>query len=196
MKPPVKTTQWNEEVRVELDLLYRTMKVTDAERFAEAQAKAINGRNFYAALGDSLNGIPWWFIACCHMLECDFNFEQHLHNGDPLTHRTVNEPVGRPADGHPPFTFRESALDALTMPGKRFNLVTDWSIPHALWLLEGYNGHGYRLYHGCNSPYLWAGTNYYTSGKYVRDGVYSETAVSEQPGCAGLIKLVLIGGVE
>ena len=195
MKPPVKTSTWSEEVRVELDLLYRTMQVTDLPRFEEAEAKAINGRNFYANLGDELNGIPWWFIACCHMLECDFNFEQHLHNGDPLSRRTVNEPVGRPILWRPPFTFRASAIDALTMPGKEFQFVKDWSIPHALWLLEGFNGHGYRLYHGINSPYLWAGTRHYTTGKYVSDGKYDASAVSKQPGCAGLIKLLIAGGV-
>lgn len=193
MKPPTKTARWSEEVRVELDLLYRTMKITDPDRFMWAESKALNGRNFYAKLGDDLNGIPWWFIACVHMLECSFNFEQHLHNGDPLTGRTVNEPAGRPVESKPPFLFRISAIDALTMPGKEFHLVDDWSIPHALWLLEGFNGHGYRMYRKIHSPYLWAGTQHYTSGKYVQDGVYSATAVSKQAGCAGLIKL-LIGG--
>ncbi len=193
MKPPVKTSQWNEEARVELDLLYRTMKITALPRFQAAEAQAINGRNFYRNLGDELNGIPWWFIACAHMLECDFNFERHLHNGDPLARRTANEPAGRPVAGHPPFTFRASALDALTMPGKEYQFVRDWSIPHALWLLEGFNGRGYRLYHGINSPYLWAGTQHYSKGKYVSDGKYDPNAVSKQAGCAGLIKL-LIGG--
>lgn len=194
MKPPVKTSAWNEEVRVELDLLYRTMVIEDLPRFEQAEAHAINGRGLYMNLGDELNGIPWWFIACVHMLECDFNFEEHLHNGDPLSRRTVNEPSGRPPTGHPPFSFHDSAVDALTMPGKEFQFVKDWSIPHALWLLEGYNGHGYRLYHGINSPYLWAGTTQYTAGKYIRDHIYDPKVVSKQPGCAGLIKLLNAGG--
>lgn len=194
MKPPVKSKLWSEEVRVELDLLYRTMKITDPDRFLWAESKARNGQNFYRKLGDDLNGIPWWFIACVHMLESDFNFETHLHNGDPLTGRTVHAPAGRPVEGKPPFLWRISAIDALTMPGKMFHLEEDWSIPHALWLLEAYNGHGYRIFHRINSPYLWAGTNHYARGKYVRDGVYDPSAVSKQPGCAGLIKFLLGGG--
>jgi len=180
--------------RAELDLLYRTMAITDLERFEEAESKAIFGRSFYRSLGDDLGGIPWWFIACAHMLECDFSFHRHLHNGDPLSRRTVNEPAGRPVAGTPPFEFRASAIDALTMPGKEYQFVQDWSIPHALWLLEGFNGHGYRMYRGINSPYLWAGTGHYTKGKYVSDGKYSDSAVSKQPGCAGLIKLLIAGG--
>jgi lysozyme family protein len=53
-------------------------------------------------------------------------FTQHLHNGDSLTRRTVNEPVGRPKTGQPPFAFDASALDALEYNG--FTTWSDWSI--------------------------------------------------------------------
>jgi len=38
---------------------------------------------------------------------------------------------------------------------------------------------------------LWAGTNQYQSGKYVRDGVYDPNAVDSQPGCAGLLMAMM-----
>lgn len=188
---PTKTKSWNEEVRVELDLLYRTAQITDAGRFEWALARARSGRDRYESIGEDLGGIPWWFCASVHMLECSFSWTKHWHNGDPLTARTRRVPAGRPRKGKAPFTWLESAHDALTMPGKAFDRVEDWSIPHALWLLEGFNGFGYRLYRGIHSPYLWAGTNHYTRGKYVSDGRYSATAVSKQAGCAGLIKRLL-----
>ena len=65
----------------------------------------------------------------------------HLHNGDPLQARTVHVPSGRPVVGSPPFTWRQSALDALTLKG--FHEVGDWSVPHMLYLLEKYNGTAY-----------------------------------------------------
>lgn len=191
---PVKSKIWNEEVRAELDELWRTMEITDLRRFERDAARARLNRPRYASVGSTSGGtIPWWFVACVHNLEASFSFAKHLHNGDSLARRTVHVPAGRPLEGEPPFAWSESARDALTMPGKRFHLVTDWSVEHALWLLEGFNGYGYRLYRGINSPYLWAGTNHYSKGKYVADGVYSAEAVSQQAGVAGLMK-ILVGG--
>lgn len=187
---PVKSKVWNEAVRVETELLLRTIKITDADRFEADILEMKNGRGMYERISAKVNGVPWWVIGCIHSLECSYNFEEHLHNGDSLKRRTVREPAGRPVKGAPPFDFDESAIDALTMPGKEFHKVTDWSLPRVLWLLEGFNGYGYRLYRKIFSPYLWAGTNHYTAGKYVRDGVYSAKAVSAQSGVAGLIYLL------
>ena len=52
-------------------------------------------------------GIPWGFIAVIHNMEASLNFMTHLHNGDPLTARTVQVPENRPRKGHPPFTWEE-----------------------------------------------------------------------------------------
>jgi hypothetical protein len=53
--------------------------------------------------------------------------------------------------------------------------------------LEAYNGMGYAA-KGRPSPYLWAGTDQYSAGKYVADGKYDPNHVDTQPGCAALIK--------
>lgn len=132
-------------------------------------------------------GMPWYVVAAIHNMECSQNFRQHLHNGDPLTARTRHVPAGRPANGDPPFTWETSATDALAM--KKFGAWTDWSIPGMLYRIEGYNGWGYRLYHpAVKSPYLWSGSNQYTSGKYVADGTWSDTARSAQVGAAVLLR--------
>jgi hypothetical protein len=120
-------------------------------------------------------------------MESSQNFKKHLHNGDPLTARTVQVPAGRPKTGNPPFTWEESATDSLLL--KKLNTWTDWTIPGTLYKLEEYNGWGYRRFHAnVLSPYLWSFTNQYKSGKYVQDGKWSATAVSQQCGAAALLR--------
>jgi lysozyme family protein len=144
-------------------------------------------RSVYEAVGQEL-GIPWGFVGVIHAMECGFDFSAHLHNGDPLTARTIQVPKGRPAAGTPPFTWRESAVDALTM--KKLDRVQDWSAPSMLHLLERYNGLGYRK-RGLPSPYLWSFSNHYEKGKFVKDGVYDPNAVSKQCGAAVMLRAVL-----
>lgn len=135
-------------------------------------------------------GLKWWFVAVIHEMECSQNFNRHLHNGDRLINRTINVPAGRPIKGIPPFTFTESAIDALELKGA--DKITDWSIGNILYFLEGYNGYGYEKYHHINSPYLWSGTNHYTKGKYIADGKWDENAVSKQVGVAILLKYIIV----
>jgi lysozyme family protein len=141
-------------------------------------------RSRYEAVGQSFR-IPWQFIGIIHALESSFNFGTHLHNGDPLSARTVHVPAGRPANGNPPFTWEDSARDALKFQG--FDKETDWSVPRMLFLWEKYNGMGYRPF-GVPSPYLWSFSSIYTSGKYVADGRFDGTVVSKQCGAAVMLK--------
>lgn len=147
-------------------------------------------RMTYQAVTDE-TGVPWEFIGIIHMLEGGLNFHTHLHNGNTLNHRTTDVPKGRPeADplegiGHP-YGWKESAIDALKL--KKLDEVKDWSDERILYEWERYNGFGYRNQHpGTLSPYLWSGTNLYTRGKYIRDGQWSETAVSKQTGCYAIL---------
>ncbi|MFW0714717.1 hypothetical protein [Pedobacter sp. N23S346] len=131
--------------------------------------------------------IPWYFIACAHYLECSFDFKKHLHNGDPLSGYTIRVPANRPKVGHgPPFTFEESAVDALKL--MKLNEITNWNLPTVLRKLEAYNGFGYFKYHSVNSPYLWSYSNQYQKGKYVADGKFDAEAVSKQMGAAVILK--------
>ena len=145
----------------------------------------------YKQLGDEL-GIPWVFIGVVHGMECGFNFGTHLHNGDPLSARTVHVPKGRPTSHEPPFTWIESARDALVM--EKLDKVDDWSLPHLLYQLESYNGFGYRS-HFVPTPYLWSFSNLYSAGKFVGDGVFDPNAVSKQCGAAVMLRVLQERGV-
>ncbi len=133
-------------------------------------------------------GVPWYVVGVIHMMECSLRFDRHLHNGDPLTARTTHVPAGRPLVGEPPFTWADSAIDALKL--RRMDKVANWDIPTILLQLEGYNGLGYQ-HHGINTPYLWSFTNQYTAGKFIADGHFDERTVSGQCGAAPLLRELL-----
>lgn len=141
-------------------------------------------RDRYEALGSQL-GIPWTFIGIVHSLESGCNFQRHLHNGDPLSARTVQVPTGRPEDLAPPFTWEQSAKDALRM--KHLAALNDWGIATTLFRWESYNGMGYRT-RGLPSPYLWSFSDLYRKGKFVADHKFDPEAVSQQPGAAVLLR--------
>lgn len=146
-----------------------------------------------------ITGVPWWFIGITHFMEAGgFKnpFAYHLHCGDPLTGRTTHVPKGRPtanpANGKPPselnpYTWEESAVDALSYMG--YTEVKDWGLENALQLFEKFNGLGYKK-RGVPSPYLWSYTDQYVSGKYVLDGKYDPNKVSKQPGTAAIMKVL------
>ncbi len=141
-------------------------------------------------------GVPWSFVAVIHNMEAGLRLTRHLHNGDPLTARTTHVPANRPASGTPPFTWEDSAADALAL--KKLDARIDWSLAGTLYQLERYNGWGYRLHHQhVLSPYLWSFSNRYDSGKYVADGTWSDTAISKQCGAAVLLRrMAEIGVIE
>ena len=150
----------------------------------EVVQRILQNQNRYTSIAAQSN-VPWYVIAVIHNMECGLDFTKHLHNGDSLKRRTVNVPAGRPKTGQPPFTFEVSAFDAL-----KYDKLTewnDWSIGGICYTLEGFNGWGYRA-RGINSPYLWSYSNLYTSGKFIRDNVWSNRAVSGQCGAAVILR--------
>jgi lysozyme family protein len=156
-------------------------------------ARIERNKRRYEAVAGALS-MPWQVIALIHSLESSLSFTRHLHNGDSLVARTVHAPAGRPKSGSPPFSWEESAIDALKY--QKMDQWQDWSLPGLLYKLEEYNGWGYRLYHPqVFSPYLWSGSNHYKQGKYLADGAWSETAVSRQIGAAVLLKRLAEKGI-
>jgi lysozyme family protein len=149
-------------------------------------------RTRYEAVANSLC-VPWYFIGIVHALEASLNFEGHLHNGDPLAERTVQVPAGRPKVWQPPATWEASAMDALEYEG--FTNQLDWSLAHTLFRYEAYNGFRSRELHDINTPYLWSFSNHYDSGKFVADGVWSDSAVSKQCGAGVLLRELVAKGV-
>lgn len=130
-------------------------------------------------------GVPWYFIAIIHMMEANTDFGAHLHNGDPLSARTVRVPAGRPVTGNPPFSWEESARDALDYEG--FIGLQDWNVATMLYRWEKFNGMGYRK-RGIHSPYLWSYSPLYEKGRFVKDHVFDPDSVSQQCGAAVLLK--------
>ncbi|CAN5692787.1 hypothetical protein BH11BAC3_BH11BAC3_08620 [soil metagenome] len=184
---------YNAQLQAEYQRLFDTCHITPnlypaVDKYVDMILK---GRSRYEAVGAKLN-IPWYFIGLTHCMEGNCNFTKHLHNGDPLTARTVQVPKNRPAQGNPPFTWEVSAEDALRYQG--LDKWTDWGIPGMLYQLEAYNGYGYRYLKApnvpINSPYLWSFSNIYTKGKYTSDGKYSATAVSKQCGVAVMLRRI------
>lgn len=147
-------------------------------------ARLMDNASRYKALAKDTN-IPWYFIAIVHMMESNSDFNTHLHNGDPLSARTVQVPKGRPLEGAPPFTWEASAYDALYYEG--FTGLDDWNTATMLYRWERFNGMAYRA-HGIFSPYLWSYSNLYEKGRFVQDHVFAPDSVSKQCGAGVLLK--------
>jgi len=164
---------------------------------AKALAAKLNAhRSQYEAI-ETVTKIPWWWIACIHERESGTDFSTYLGNGEHVVgpsamahgRKTVLVPRGRG-----PFpSFVAGAIDALEYEG--YVGITDWSLPHALYLAEAYNGWGYigRI----NSPYVWSWTNLYSSGKFQenRHGSWFNPNLHDpQPGVAAMLKAMIAEG--
>jgi lysozyme family protein len=198
-EPPPPTTvpqvsaDWSENYRQ----LWSTLAFSSAdwEKQATAIAKRIVANQARYAAAVAGMPVPWWFVAVVHCMECSMRFDQHLHNGDPLSGRTTQVPPNRPAAGSPPFTWEQSAHDAIQF--ERLDRVTDWSLPNVLFNWHRYNGinNEYKR-RGIPTPYLWSGSTHYKKGKYVADGKFDAEFVSRQLGAAVILKaLVDLGAV-
>lgn len=150
-----------------------------AQRLSAPEAK-----KRYQAV-EKITGVPWWFIAVVHEREASQRWDRSIAQGDPWNKKSVRVPAGRG-----PFkSWEEAAVDALTNCAPYAARNKDWTPGGALAMLEKYNGLGYAS-KGLPSPYIWAGTDQYTKGKYVADHVYDPNTVDKQLGCAGLLKFM------
>ena len=175
-------------LRTEYGRLFEScvIRPTRLTEVTAAADRLITNRGRYEKVTET-TGVPWPMVAVVHNMESSQNFTRHLHNGDPLTARTVQVPAGRPRSGEPPFTWEVSTAAALSI--HKLDGDTDWSVAGMLYALEAYNGWGYRRRHPhVLTPYLWSGSEHYSAGKFVADGTWSETAVSKQIGAAVLLR--------
>ena len=166
------------------------VRISHADKVDAMMRKAADNRSRYEEATADL-GVPWWFVAGLHQMESTFNFGTHLHNGDPLRSRTVRVPQRRPPSGSPPFTWEESAADALKF--QKLDGLSDWTLPRALWRWERYNGFGYRS-RFIPTPYLWSFSSIYLKGKFTSDGRFDGNAGSSQCGAAVLLKALMEAG--
>ncbi len=187
-KIPVVSAAWAENYQS----LWDNMQIRDDwKSIAQNVAKKIvNGQAKYAAAVAGTT-IPWWFIGVVHMMEGGLDFGTHLHNGDPLTARTVNHPAGHPAviQGLP-IDWVYSAKDSIVY--ERLDKVTDWSLTSVLYHWHRYNGisNEYKRRH-IPTPYLWSGTQHYIKGLYTSDHHFEADRVSKQIGAAVLLRALI-----
>ncbi|MCP5419918.1 MAG: hypothetical protein H6970_07200 [Gammaproteobacteria bacterium] len=177
-----------DELQADYRQLFSTCVPRDdrSEEIETLISAMVADRDRYQAVAKEL-GMPWFVVAALHAVERQRDFSCHLHNGDPLTERTRHMPDGRPKDGDPPFTWEESACDALRL--RFLDQWHDWSIPGTLFKLEEYGTWGYRQHHPeVLSPYLWSGSTHYEKGKYITNDTWSDTAVYGHCGAAVLLR--------
>lgn len=147
-----------------------------AGRLIAAAAKAK-----YQTVSAATN-VPWYVIAVIHEREASQSWLAGLAQGDPWNKVSIHVPRGIG-----PFPSWEAAAEyALEKCAPFAAKWTNWKIGGLLTLLEEYNGLGYAA-HGVPSPYVWASTDQYHSGKYIADGHYDPNAIDHQLGCAALL---------
>lgn len=170
------------------------LKAANEKRWANAKvtknltsvAKSLVAAKSRYQTVEEKTGVPWFVIAVIHERESSQNWFASLAQGDPWSRVSVHVPAGRG-----PFkSWEEAAIDALVNCAPYLARNKDWSIGGTLTRLEEYNGLGYAS-RGRPSPYVWAGTDQYSTGKYVRDGIYDASAVDTQPGCAGMLLAIM-----
>lgn len=142
-----------------------------------------NNKSIYETIAGR-TGVPAKLVAALHYRESGCNFNTYLHNGQPLGQPTTIVPKGRIFND-----FTEAAVDALNSKQKSIgvNLMEDDSIEMMATFAELYNGVGYTKYRNTATPYVYSGTDAYSSGKYTSDGKYDPNKVDKQPGVYLLI---------
>lgn len=118
-------------------------------------------------------GYPAELIAAIHWRESSGDFNRNIQEGGSLDSYGSFENSVKQA-----FTSAYGNIDP--------NDVQTW-----LNYAEHYNGMGYTNNNYGPSPYVWAGTSKYSSGKYVKDGVYDANTVDDQIGVAMMLKFAL-----
>ena len=172
----------------------------DAERdkFKAAYEKNIDR---YQELADEI-GVPPELIAVIHYREntkdyLEGNFNVYLHNGEQLGKKTEKVPKGIYFDNFD--LAAEDAIKAKENYIEKYHLTAESNdIVAMMCFAEVYNGLGYYN-NGHISPYLYSGTNIYTSGKYVEErndkgqyvSVYKEEVVDSQIGAYILLNSIL-----
>lgn len=179
----------------EYNALLSTMEVRPEWKDAiDRRSRAIFANKARYEEVSRLTNVPWYIIGIIHSMESGLDFNGILHNGEKIIGTGKKTKLGPKGKG--PFsTWEEAAVDALKHDG--LTEITDWDDEARIcWALEKYNGFGYRLRRtGINTPYLWSGTNHYSTGKFVEEkksgkivGVYKSHIKSGQTGAIPLLR--------
>lgn len=136
-------------------------------------------------------GVPAPLIAAIHWREGSGNFGTYLHQGDPLGKPPTHVPTNIPTFGKN--EWEKAAAHAINQKkacAKELGMDKDTKDKGKMAAYaERYNGTGYDS-KGVASPYVYSGTDQYTSGKYVADHVYDPNFVDKQVGVIPLVDSV------
>jgi lysozyme family protein len=179
--------EWNDKEKKRITTILNNVKVTgDVAWYKKVVIpKIVKNKSIYKAIANEI-GCPLAMVPLIHTKESGSDlgvFKIYLGNGQPYNKKTTIVPKGRGPFG----SFTEGAIDALKY--KKIDKMKIESLEHMLFVLEGFNGYGYRQY-GINSPYIYSHTSLYTKGLFVSDGVFDKKKASENIGCLALYKLL------
>lgn len=177
---------------IDLEKTYKTC-VPHAAALAEAHiaVQKINATKIvYDQIVKALGGkMPWYFPALLHYRE-DSSLSQRVYLGNGERIIGSGELTKLVPKHRGPFAnFQQGAVDAFKVVG--LDRVTDFSLGGTLFAASRWNGLWYLAHHVV-SPYLFAGTTAYHSGKFVADGKFDPNAVDKQIGIAVLMKAMKI----
>ncbi len=179
-KPEVILSKDYLRLKPEYDQLLSTMELTRADEAMTAARKVIKNSARYKE-ASLATGVPWPFIGVLDLRESDCDPKAALGQGDPWNQVSVNVPRGKG-----PFkSWADAAVYYIGYDHLTDNVAT-WDMPMVCWKGEKWNGLGPRN-HGIFTGYLWAGTNHYTKGKYVSDGVWNPDTVDKQLGIIAVL---------
>lgn len=177
-------------ISAENEQLFR-QAVIDPDRTQDLEriVGVINANKSRYQVVEARTGVPWYFVGIFHYEETASNFSVHLVNGDPLSARTTHYPTGRPTEGNPPFSWEDSASDALKVGSLTDDPADLATIGGMLFLMEKYNGFGHHA-RGGRSPYVWACTNLYKGGTFSGDHVFDAKLKPNYCGAAAILRLL------
>lgn len=170
-----------EVLRAEYETLLARMLVTrqhEVDQVAHRLLTFVNEGKYTEV--SAKTGVPIVWMATSFEREASSNFRLSPAQGDPLDEISTHVPKGLgPYAG--PIAWQQAAEDAYRIDGLDRVGAANWTAARACFEGEIFNGMGYRQ-HGIHSPYLWAGTNNYSAGKYTSDGHFDPSAVDQQLG--------------
>ena len=165
--------------------LYKTLTILPGKEgeCRTAAMKVLRGKARYQNAG-ALCGAPWEVIGIIHLMESGCSFNRQIVNGEFWNLKTrLYPPNLGPWD-----SWEDAAFSGMMRFRKRFPAV--WSVGTIGLFLERWNGMGYAS-REVNSPYLWSMSNHGEgAGKFVSDGKYDASAVSDQVGAMVALSLI------
>lgn len=163
--------------------LLAAMQITRAAK--SIAERVLLGKHNFDAVELKTGVRKLWSLASFER-EASSNFRLSPAQGDPWDRISVHAPKGRG-----PFqNFDAAAEDAYHLDKLDAVGLDNWTWARACYEGEMFNGFGYRS-HGIHTPYLWAGTNVYTKGKYTSDGRFDPGVRDQQIGIVPLMVMMV-----